>query len=89
MFGNSEETFQNENTSRVGCATNYFLPLSSLGTKIGGRSYSRISMVQNKWGRMVYKERSLLNVLNNIEVQCKKYDINNNWLTRTSRGLIY
>ena len=68
--------FQNNNNSRVGCATNYFLPLSSLGTKMGGRSYSRISMIQNKWGRMVYKERSLLNVLNNIEAQCKKYDIN-------------
>jgi len=68
--------FQNNNNSRVGCATNHFLPLSSLGTKIGGRSFNRITMVQNKWGRMIYKERSLLNVLNNIELKCKEYNIN-------------
>ena len=62
--------------TRVGCPSNHFLPLSSLGTKIGGNSYSRMSLLQNKWYRMVYRERSLLNVLTDIEGKCRKYNIN-------------
>jgi len=62
--------------TRVGCPSNHFLPLSSLGTKIGGHSYSRMSLLQNKWYRMVYRERSLLSVLTSIEDKCKIYNIN-------------
>lgn len=70
-FSNNE----NSNT-RVGCASNHFLPKSSMGTKIGGRNYSRMSLLQNRWYRMIYKERSLLAVLTDIEEKCKKYGIN-------------
>ena len=62
--------------TRVGCPSNHFLPLSSLGTKIGGNNYSRMSLLQNKWYRMVYRERSLLSVLTDIEQKCRKYNIN-------------
>ena len=34
--------------SRYGCPTNYFLPQSSLGTKIGSNNFSRLSLIQNK-----------------------------------------
>lgn len=69
-FANNE----NANT-RVGCASNHFLPLSSMGTKIGGNKYTRMSLLQNRWYRMIYRERSLLNVLNDIERKCKEYGI--------------
>tara|TARA_B110000208_G_C11741809_1_gene420221 strand:- start:203 stop:1213 length:1011 start_codon:yes stop_codon:yes gene_type:complete len=74
IFDRSIE-FSKDNNSRVGCATNHFLPQSSLGTKIGGRYYSRMTVIQNKWSRMVYKERSLLNVLKQIEHKCSEYNI--------------
>ena len=63
-----------EGASRCGCPTNYYLPKSSLGTKIGGRGYSRLKILQ-KWGQMTYKERSLYEVLLKIEDKCKKYNI--------------
>lgn len=63
-----------DNTSQYGCPTNFFLPKSSLGTSIGGNSYSRIKIL-HKWGQMPYKERSLFMVLKDIEAKCRKYDI--------------
>ena len=60
--------------SRCGCPTNYFLPKSSLGTKVKNGRFSRISMLE-KWGQMPYKERSLLNVLQDIERKCKKKNV--------------
>jgi len=69
--------YNNENgTTRIGCPSNHFLPLSSMGTKIGGKNYTRMSLLHNRWYRMVYKERSLLSVLTAIEEKCKKYNIN-------------
>ena len=69
--------YNNENgNTRVGCPSNHFLPLSSMGTKIGGKTYNRMALLQNKWYRMIYKERSLLSVLTSIEEKCKKYNIN-------------
>ena len=47
-----------------------------MGTKIGGSKYTRMSLLQNRWYRMIYRERSLLSVLNNIEEKCKLYGIN-------------
>ena len=46
-----------------------------MGTKIGGGKHSRMSLLQNKWYRMVYKERSLLTVLTDIEQKCEQYNI--------------
>ena len=64
-----------ESISRYGCQTNYYLPQSSLGTKIGSNNFSRLSLIQNKWGRMIYKERSLLEVLTLIDTMCKSSNI--------------
>ena len=61
------------NIGRCGCPTNFFLPQSSLGTKVNlscGR-YSRIAMLE-KWNQMPYKERSLNDVLQYITTVCKK-----------------
>ncbi len=69
-FGSSKD---GEN-GRLGCPTNYFLPKSSLGTSIGGNSFSRIKRLQD-WGKMPYKERSLWQVMKNIEAKCVKYNI--------------
>ena len=60
--------------NRCGCPTNYFLPKSSLGTKVKHSKFSRISMLQT-WDNMPYRERSLLAVLKDIEVRCKKKNI--------------
>ena len=68
----SDET---NNNTRIGCASNPFLPLSSMGTKISG-PYNKISNIHNKWYRLVYKERSLLNVFSIFDEKCKKYNIN-------------
>lgn len=60
--------------SRCGCPTNYFLPKASLGTKVMNGRFSRISMLE-RWGQMPYKERSLLGVLQDIELKCKNYNV--------------
>ena len=59
---------------RCGCATNYFLPKSSLGTSIKGKGFSRIEVL-HRWGNMPYKERSLFEVLKTIEHNCRKHGI--------------
>jgi len=59
---------------RCGIATNMFLPKSSMGTVISGSGYSRLRMIQS-WNQMPYKERSLSDVLQNIEKNLKTYKI--------------
>lgn len=63
-----------ENNGRCGCATNKFLPTSSLGTSIRGNGFSRIEVL-HRWGNMPYKERSLFGVLQDIEYRCRKNNI--------------
>jgi hypothetical protein len=63
-----------ENNGRCGCATNFFLPKSSLGTSIKGKGFSRIEVL-HRWGNMPYKERSLFGVLQDIEYRCRKNNI--------------
>jgi transcription initiation factor TFIIIB Brf1 subunit/transcription initiation factor TFIIB len=65
---------ENSNTSRYGAPTSFFFPKSSLGTKIVSKGYNRISLLQ-KQGQMPYKEKSLLDVLETIQLKCKKYCI--------------
>jgi len=59
---------------RCGIATNMFLPKSSMGTVISGSGFSRLRMIQS-WNQMPYKERSLSDVLQNIEKNMKTYKI--------------
>ncbi len=63
------------NNSRVGCAINPFLPRSSMGTKLGGNSkFRRLTEIQ-RWEQMVYRERSLLEVLKFIQKICETNNI--------------
>lgn len=63
-----------ESNGRCGCATNSFLPKSSLGTSINGKGFSRIEVL-HRWGNMPYKERSLFDVLKTIEHNCRRHNI--------------
>jgi transcription initiation factor TFIIB len=60
--------------SRGGNQINTFFPITSLGTTINYRGFSRIKMLHS-WGQMPYKERSLAEVLKDIDEKCKKYKI--------------
>lgn len=61
-------------SARYGCPSSYFFPKASLGTKIVSKGYSRLSLLQ-KQGQMPYKEKSLMEVLETIQLKCKKYGI--------------
>ena len=69
-------TFDDNGTeaTRCGAPTNIFLPQSSLGTKIGGKGAARMKMLQ-KWNQMPYRERSLYQVIKEIESRCEKFNI--------------
>lgn len=65
---------QNGN-SRYGCPSNFFFPKSALGTKISSKGYNRAAVLQRQ-GQMPYREKSLLEVLEErIQIKCKKYNI--------------
>jgi len=59
---------------RCGAPINTFFPKSSLGTTINAAGYSKVKMLRN-WGQVPYRERSLGEVLNDIDNKCKKYKI--------------
>lgn len=59
---------------RCGTYINPFYPKSSLGTTINASGYSKVKMLRS-WGQVSYKEKSLSEVLNDIESKCKKYNI--------------
>ena len=61
-------------TSSYGCPSNYFCPVSALGTKIKSRGYSRISAIQRQ-GQVPYSEKELLTTIKSIESKCQKYQI--------------
>lgn len=63
-----------EGINRCGCPTNFFFSKSSQGTILVGHTNSRIRRKQ-KWNSMVYKERSLNNVLEYITNICIKNNI--------------
>ena len=65
---------EGSNNSRYGAPSSFFFPKSSLGTKIVSKGYNRISLLQ-KQGQMPYKEKSLMDVLETIQLKCKKYSI--------------
>ena len=53
---------QKDATSNYGCPSNYFCPISALGTKMRTRGYSRISAIQRQ-GQVPYCEKELLFLL--------------------------
>lgn len=59
---------------RCGTYINPFYPKSSLGTTINASGYSKVKMLRS-WGQVSYREKSLSEVLNDIESKCKKYNI--------------
>ena len=61
-------------SGRCGAPSNAFFPKSSLGTTINAPGYSKVKMLRN-WGQVPYRERSLADVLNDIDSKCKKYKI--------------
>ncbi len=65
---------EGSNNSSYGAPSSFFFPKSSLGTKIVSKGYNRISLLQ-KQGQMPYKEKSLMDVLETIQLKCKKYGI--------------
>lgn len=68
------EDGKSEGSARCGVPTNVFLPCSSLGTTIVGPGCSRLKKLHS-WVQMPYKERSLSEVLQDIEGKCRKYKI--------------
>ena len=60
--------------NRCGAPSNAFFPKSSLGTTINTPGYSKIKMLRN-WGQVPYRERSLAEVLTDIDNKCRKYKI--------------
>ena len=65
---------EGSNNSRYGTPSSFFFPKASLGTKIVSKGYNRLSLLQ-KQGQMPYKEKSLMDVLETIQLKCKKYCI--------------
>jgi transcription initiation factor TFIIIB Brf1 subunit/transcription initiation factor TFIIB len=61
-------------SGRCGAPINAFFPKSSLGTIINAPGYSKVKMLRN-WGQVPYRERSLAEILNDIDAKCKKYKI--------------
>lgn len=70
-WNNYDEKGEN---ARCGTYINPFYPKSSLGTTINASGYSKVKMLRS-WGQISYKEKSLSEVLNEIESKCKKYNI--------------
>ena len=63
---------KNDN-DRCAQQNNYFLPQASLGTSIGGMN-NKLKRL-HIWSQMPYEERSLYDVLQEIEVKCRKENI--------------
>lgn len=60
-------------SDRCAQQTNHFLPHSSLGTSIGGGN-SKLKRL-HIWSQMPYEERSLYDVLQEIETKCRRENI--------------
>jgi len=64
---------EKNDSDRCAQQTNHFLPQSSLGTSIGGGN-SKLKRL-HIWSQMPYEERSLYDVLQEIETKCRKENI--------------
>lgn len=79
VFDRNPEWTRNEDgkadgSARCGVPTNVFLPCSSLGTSIVGAGFYRLKKLHS-WNQMPYKERSLSEVLQDIEGKCRTFKI--------------
>ena len=77
FYGESDN--KTSNPERLGMATNFLLPQSSLGSVIGSRNYEKHYIKRmiryDSWNKMPYKERSQYNVFNKIANISKQYSI--------------
>jgi transcription initiation factor TFIIIB Brf1 subunit/transcription initiation factor TFIIB len=64
---------EKNDSDRCAQQTNYFLPQASLGTSIGGGN-SKLKRL-HIWSQMPYEERSLYDVLQEIETKCRRENI--------------
>ena len=64
---------EKNDSDRCAQQTNHFLPQASLGTSIGGGN-SKLKRL-HVWSQMPYEERSLYDVLQEIENKCRKENI--------------
>ena len=64
---------EKNDSDRCAQQTNFFLPQASLGTSIGGGN-SKLKRL-HIWSQMPYEERSLYDVLQEIETKCRKENI--------------
>lgn len=69
-----EDGGSSNTSSRCSGPSNHFLPQSSLGTQIGGWGRSKVRTLHG-WYAMPYRERSLNNVLKEIQFTCRKNNI--------------
>lgn len=75
IFDDCNEFNSEDNMSaRYGCPSNFYYPQASLGTKIVCKGHSNMSMIHSQ-GQMPYKEKSLMGVLDKIQVKCKEHKI--------------
>ncbi len=63
-----------ENNGRSGCPINHITPNASIGTSIKKSPNRGLGLMQT-WGEMNYRERSLKNVTQKIEICCRKHNI--------------
>jgi len=70
---NNYDDKKTENNRCIG-PSNAFYPRSSLGTTINIPGYSKIKMLRT-WDHIPYRERSLAKVLNEMDSNCKKFNI--------------
>lgn len=76
---NNEDGGGDSGGNRCGGPINYFLPSSSIGTSIVAPNYSKIKKIHNQVA-MPYHERSLHEVLKELESICQKNNIKKNVL---------
>lgn len=77
FYGESDN--KTSNPERLGMATNFLLPQSSLGSVIGSRNYEKHYIKRmiryDSWNKMPYHERSQYIVFNRVSNICKQYSI--------------
>jgi transcription initiation factor TFIIIB Brf1 subunit/transcription initiation factor TFIIB len=74
---NPEWNSYGADNGRCGMATSYFMPKSSLGSTLAGSKFNRMKRLHD-WGAMNYREKSLYNVLEDINARCNKHGIMKN-----------
>lgn len=74
IMDSADDPYSDKNGQCSSIPINSFLPKSSISTKIEGMSRNNIRRLHG-WNAMPYKERSLYNVLKDIQNKCNKNNI--------------